>query len=980
MSIMKNIIYKISFSLILLICILGNQLSASHVAGGQITYKCLGNDTYQVTLEFRRDCFNGDPLAQFDDPVSIGIFDNEGNLIPSVGNLGELFIPFNDDDTLNETQTSECRVLGSDVCVQTTIYQKELTLPFRAGGYVLAYQRCCRNGSLSNIIDPTLQGSTYWIEITEQAMLECNSSANFKNWPSVYLCADQEFEFDHSATDVDGDSLVYSLCRPYIGGTSSNAQPQPPSGPDFENVFWATGFDIDNLMGGVPLTIDSETGIMTATPGSVGQFLIGVCVEEYRNGMLLNRVIRDFEYNVRICLENPTAEFELSTDMNCEGLDISLMNFSSPTAEYQWYFDYPENTLSSNLQNPDVTYLEGGIYTVQLIVDEEGCVDSTFQTVSVSSPDDPGISFSANYIDCLDSLIVYIEDTITSNQVITIVEWTVIGPDTMFTIQGDLESFELTQQGSYDISFFVENESGCNQNITQTYDFILLEEDPQLDFSIDYLDCLNELTIYIDAEIISEVDINTIEWTFQSEDTLLNIVGPLDSLHLGEDGIYTISLFAENVLGCNQMLTQEFNFVLTPIDFEIEPDLYIICEQSMIQLNENPNPNYSFVWESNPPGIISDPTESSPVVMVEEYTEFYISAFFGNCTAFDTVIVDPQGLEVEPINTIEEQFFYCEGGSVTVFAEATADADFVWYDENGVELGMGTPLTFVPDNAQQISVIATNEFNCMDTAFVNISINDFGGEIMSDDVVCVDEVFDLEVINFEDPLQEFSFQWSPASTILSSSGPNAQAQITETTEFTVLATDQLGCIFEITHTVEVDPFQTFLITVDPDNFLLTESTQLSVDDLPNVTYEWSPSETLDDPTISNPIATPDSDGIVYTVTVTNENGCVAIASVSLSVVLPQCDENDIFVPNMFTPNGDNFNDVFKPESNFIDELEMVVYSRWGEEVFKTNDPAGGWDGTFDGAELTPDVYGYYMTILCINGERFTKKGNVTIIK
>jgi len=167
---------------------------------------------------------------------------------------------------------------------------------------------------------------------------------------------------------------------------------------------------------------------------------------------------------------------------------------------------------------------------------------------------------------------------------------------------------------------------------------------------------------------------------------------------------------------------------------------------------------------------------------------------------------------------------------------------------------------------------------------------------------------------------------------------------------------------------------------EPNDILLLESTQLNVTEIPGATYEWSPSETLDDPNISNPIATPDDDGIIYTVTVTNENGCISIDTVTVRVVLPNCDENDVFVPNMFTPNGDNFNDIFKPESNFIDEMQLIVYNRWGEEVYITEDPLGGWDGTFKNEELEPDVYGYYLSVLCINGERYVKKGNVTIVK
>ena len=93
-----------------------------------------------------------------------------------------------------------------------------------------------------------------------------------------------------------------------------------------------------------------------------------------------------------------------------------------------------------------------------------------------------------------------------------------------------------------------------------------------------------------------------------------------------------------------------------------------------------------------------------------------------------------------------------------------------------------------------------------------------------------------------------------------------------------------------------------------------------------------------------------------------------------------CDDSDVFIPNAFTPNGDGNNDVWRVRSNFIDELSLVVYDRWGEEIFTTTDPTQGWDGTFEGDLMSPDVYGYTMTVRCINNETFSKQGNVSLLK
>ncbi len=94
-----------------------------------------------------------------------------------------------------------------------------------------------------------------------------------------------------------------------------------------------------------------------------------------------------------------------------------------------------------------------------------------------------------------------------------------------------------------------------------------------------------------------------------------------------------------------------------------------------------------------------------------------------------------------------------------------------------------------------------------------------------------------------------------------------------------------------------------------------------------------------------------------------------------------CEHPYIFVPNAFTPNGDGQNDYFRARGDDITEIFFMVYNRWGEEVYRTEDPKHpGWDGTFRGKALTPDSYGWYLRATCGNGQVYEGKGNVTLLK
>ena len=118
------------------------------------------------------------------------------------------------------------------------------------GGYQVVYQRCCRNQDIVNILNPTSTGATYSCFISESALLNCNSSVVFNQWPPVYICQGVPIVYDHSGFDADGDSIVYRLCTPLTGATPVQSMPQPPNNPPYSTVSWIPPYSVDNMLGG----------------------------------------------------------------------------------------------------------------------------------------------------------------------------------------------------------------------------------------------------------------------------------------------------------------------------------------------------------------------------------------------------------------------------------------------------------------------------------------------------------------------------------------------------------------------------------------------------------------------------------------------------------------------------------------------------------------------------------------------------------
>ena len=113
-------------------------------------------------------------------------------------------------------------------------------------------------------------------------------------------------------------------------------------------------------------------------------------------------------------------------------------------------------------------------------------------------------------------------------------------------------------------------------------------------------------------------------------------------------------------------------------------------------------------------------------------------------------------------------------------------------------------------------------------------------------------------------------------------------------------------------------------TADPEEICVYETTQLNVTQIPGATYEWSNEETLDDPTVHNPIGSP-LEPTTYDVIVTDdESGCSVEASVAVSVVHPACEEPYVFFPNAFTPNGDGHNDVLYLRGSDVTEVHFIM--------------------------------------------------------
>ena len=219
--------------------------------------------------------------------------------------------------------------------------------------------------------------------------------------------------------------------------------------------------------------------------------------------------------------------------------------------------------------------------------------------------------------------------------------------------------------------------------------------------------------------------------------------------------------------------------------------------------------------------------------------------------------------------------------------------------------------------------------------------------------------------------------WEPVINISNANSQNPIVNPGETTTYTVTASSGSCQNSTQSITVIVNP-NPIAEAGDYLHVVRGELVKLAVDSSGNVTYNWTPPGGLSCFDCAEPSFTAE-ETTTFTVTVTDENGCITIDEVTVYVT-DVCGE-DIFVANAFTPNGDDFNDKVFVRNLTLGEIETFrLYNRWGELMFETNDENEGWDGRKNGKMQDPGVYVWYLKATCTNGQVVERKGNVTLLK
>ncbi len=930
---MRSIITRfLSAGLITLCLILGHTESfATHIVGGDLTYTCMGDGQYEITLTLRRDCVFGDPEAFFDDPASIGIFTGTGSLVTALGEQGELLLPFVSADTINIAPEEACIYDQGDVCVQETVYKGSLHLPFRNGGYILAYQRCCRNQTLLNILDPLETGGTYVARFSEATLETCNSSATFEEWPDIFICAGQPLDFNHGATDPDGDQLVYKLCTPTAGATITDPIPQPPNRPTstsfpyYGTITWSGGFSDANMLGsGDPLTIDPNTGQLTAVPGAIGQYLVGVCVEEWRDGKIINIVRRDFEYNIVPCEDPLIADFDFE-GTDCDELSYTFTNTSPNGVDPVWNFDWPSTdpAVISDEDMPTYTFPAEGTYQVAMEVTSENidCEDQIVKEITIVQGGFD-LDFDLSLSECGENNLDIVLEAGT-----TIYDPSVSVDQFSWEAFLDGESFSTGEGATFTIEdvFFEDLEivltgtsnKGCEKTITKS--FTIMDLLPEADFEVVVLQCYANGFQFQAMDISASLNDQVPEmwmWTISDVSNSTMLMG--QTVTFDALSPVTIELEVKFDNGCYAFVSK----TIDPLE-DLAPEVVINTSVSGCDFENNmidveldvdliggsfAGDPISYDWtilENNETTNLEGEMVSYTYNNTENDLEISVLVTYDNGCQFSKTMTYSSEDLLPQITLVYDNVVCHPDGTIDVDITASFDAvsgfspmSFDWIITNdGTQMfsGQTISVTLQDDQALNIDLTVSFENGCV----INLNEDvDLAGDILPDpswEVVITDcddpTNLTVEITNTTDYDAELvSLTWTYIINGTSNSSSDdplvLNVSIEDDISLTLLTVYDNGCSGETTENPLDIGYPSVEFFGDPLLVCMGMPTQIVSNPNSDWTYTWDPTTGLsfDDPSDqSNPTVTVTED-ITYSVTVTN-GACTITDEIDVTVTL-----------------------------------------------------------------------------------------------
>jgi gliding motility-associated-like protein len=615
----------------------------------------------------------------------------------------------------------------------------------------------------------------------------------------------------------------------------------------------------------------------------------------------------------------PTVDFTVAAN-TCLNDATAFNDTSVPpvgTIVKAWLWDFGDGKTSA-LQNLTHTYAAAGDYTVVLtITDNNGCITiSTPKTTHVAQL--PVANFSVSTPNCEGQNITFANSSTSTDGTINKWAWDYGdgSPIEIFTNGVPVINHIYATAGTYNVALTITTDKGCSNTITNA---VVVNPAPVVDFTLPDVCLADAFAQFTDKTTIADNSQAgfTYLWNFgdaaNSTASNPNTSTSKNPQHkYSRADIYTVTLTVTSASGCISVKSQSFT------------------------VN----------------GSIPSAAFSSPSVI---------------CSSDNIAFTDQSTVDFGNITKVVWYFDYNNNPTVSeIFTTADMPTNKMYYHQY--------PLSNSTKNYRVRMEVYSGQ-SCSSVTEQTITVN-------ANPIVTLTPVTGLTLCQSDMPVQiventnGFNGTGAFSGPGISSTGL-FDPKISGTGTFTInylFTTSNTGCTYATTLQITVNP--TPVITL-VSNLQLLDGGQVKIDPTVNissgtVTYKWSPSTGLDHDDILNPIASP-TDDITYTLTVTSDKFCSAVARVAVIVLKAP------LVNNTFTPNGDGINDTWNIKYlESYPKATVEIFNRLGEKLYNSVGYSIPWDGRYRGADLPTGVY-YYIINPNIKGRK-TYSGYISIIR
>ncbi len=855
---MKKYIF---LSLITLLCL--QEVSANHTKGGWMYYEYLGpgiNDPsklrYKIGLNLYIDC--GSTLIE-----PTWNFSFFGGRAP-YNFIQDVTVSAAPDYMVVGCVLPSCYPCLNNIpsrCYKIINYETIVELAPSTDGYIVSKQRCCRIAGISNLQTPSTNfGATYTIKIpgtNQGATAPMDASPMFVFNDTAVVCGNSPFTMDFTATDADNDSLVYSFVPAHDGGSNANPNPGTATAPPYADVVYFPPYNGFSPLGSA-VTINPNTGVISGIAPPVGEYVICVLVQEFRNGVYIGESRKELHLKTAACtpiIANPNPDFT-----TCDGFTVNFFHSSAGANNVFWDFgDGSTLADTSWLNAPTYTYPDTGTYTVTFIINRgQQCTDTARRTVRVYPGFFPGFKISSTQ--CTNVPVQFTDTSRTNYGVVNTWRWN-FGDLTTLADTSHLQNplYTYPASGTYTVELKVTNSQGCEKLINQevtVYDPPLLAVFPK-DSSYCGLDSLQ----------LTATGTGTFNWT-----PPINIIGANTATPIV---FPTVPTKYYSTLTSAQGCISRDSVNVTPkndVTNSITANPPSICAEDTTQLSGSSN--YSNVtWQWVPAASVEFPAQQNTRAYPMVNTTYTLLTTWGkHCVASSSKLITVKPLAVPnagPDQTI------C-GGQQTAQLNASGGNSYTWTPPTGLSnTGIFNPVASpVITTTYTVAVGVTG---CAKTKTDSVTVFVSAPPplaTLNDTLICNIDTLQLSTAG------SGNFLWSPNYMISSVTAASPLVSPDVPTMYHVRLTDPFGCVNTDSVFVDVKDHVTLFAGNDTticqtDGFRLT-----TVSDA--LHYKWTPNLYLDSDTAKRPFTTP-LNSIIYHV-VANIGKCQSQDDIAIKAV------------------------------------------------------------------------------------------------